>query len=214
MRCKALALVAVMGLACGLLGIGWAADPDSSAADEQILKAAKIGIDNASLLAFFRDRTVSDAARANIDNLIGKLGDNSFKVRQKASVDLVKLGPAAMPFLDKALKNPDLEVSRRAEDVLRQIEEASSIGLPGAAARLLAVRKPPGTVDVLLAYAASGDESAAEDVRNALAANARKDGMAHPDLVQGAPEQEPFRPRRRWGGSGPLREQGALHCGG
>src|SRR5262245_50075262 len=126
-----LLLVAVC-LACAVLTPGQAAAPDTTASDEQLLKAAKIGTDDNALLDFFRHRTVSDEARANIDNLIQQLGDNTFKVRQKASTDLVKLGPAVIKSLENALKNPDLEISRRAEECLRQIEEASSVGLPGA----------------------------------------------------------------------------------
>ncbi|HKB38759.1 MAG TPA: HEAT repeat domain-containing protein [Gemmataceae bacterium] len=191
MRWNFLALLAAAGLACAILAPGQAADPDTTASDEQLLKAAKIGTDDNALLDFFRHRTVSDEARANIDNLIQQLGDNTFKVRQKASTDLVKLGPAVIKSLENALKNPDLEISRRAEECLRQIEEASSVGLPGAAARLLAVRKPPGAVEVLLAYLKIGDEGAAEDIHNALAANARKDGHAHPDLVKALEAKSP-----------------------
>src|SRR5262245_26941143 len=99
MRWKAIAVVTAVALACWLLGTApvsvTAADPDTSA-DEQLLKAAKIGTDNAALLDFFRNRTVSEEDRASIEKLIALLGDNSFKVRQKASADLVVLGSAAV----------------------------------------------------------------------------------------------------------------------
>jgi len=52
------------------------------------------------------------------ESLIGLLGDKSFVVREKASQDLVTLGNAAVPSLEKAQKSSDLEVARRAERCL------------------------------------------------------------------------------------------------
>ncbi len=185
MRWKALATMAAAALACWLIGVTKAADPEPmTAADEQLLRSAKVGTDDADLLEFFRGRTVSEADRAKIDDLIKQLGDNSFKVRQKATADLIRFGPAVIKFLAEHLQDKDLEVSRRCEEALRQIEEASNVGLAGAAARLLALRKPEGTVEVLLAYLPSADEGSVEEVRNALAANAVKGGKVHPGLVK------------------------------
>src|SRR5260370_18534323 len=53
--------------------------------------------------------------------LIRRLGDESFAVREKASQDLVALGEAAVPSLEKAQKSSDLEVARRAERCLSVI---------------------------------------------------------------------------------------------
>ena len=59
-----------------------------------------------------------EANSQKIAQLIRLLGDSSFAVREKASKDLVALGESAIPFLQKAQKNPDLEVARRSERCL------------------------------------------------------------------------------------------------
>jgi hypothetical protein len=59
-----------------------------------------------------------EADSQKIAKLIRLLGDSSFAVREKASKDLVALGESAVPFLQKAQKNPDLEVARRSERCL------------------------------------------------------------------------------------------------
>jgi len=53
--------------------------------------------------------------------LIRLLGHDSFAAREKASQDLVALGNAAVPSLERAQKSSDLEVARRAERCLSVI---------------------------------------------------------------------------------------------
>lgn len=53
--------------------------------------------------------------------LIRLLGDKSFDLREKASKDLVALGEAAVPSLEKAQRSNDREVARRAEQCLSVI---------------------------------------------------------------------------------------------
>jgi RNA polymerase sigma factor (sigma-70 family) len=164
------ALLTPLCLALLLVGPAPAEGPDTTAADEQILKDAKLSADGPALLELLRKRTVTDTDLEKVKALIRQLGDDSFSVRQKASNDLVEVGPAAVPLLKQALTNPDVEVVRRAEECLRQINETQSAAVAAAAARLIAVRKPPGAVEVLLAYLPSADdEYVAEAVRNALA---------------------------------------------
>src|SRR5439155_24686324 len=128
------------------------------------LKDAKLSTDGPALLDFFRKQTLKDADRDKIQALVRQLGDDSFDVREKASAGLVALGNGARPFLEKALGDPDLEVSRRAQDCLRLIiENGSGIAVPSAAARLLALRKPAGAAEVLLAYLASTTNDAVAD---------------------------------------------------
>jgi HEAT repeat protein len=57
-----------------------------------------------------------------VDQLIRQLGSESFEERDRASKQLVEVGDAARESLQKALKNPDLEVKRRAGKCLREIE--------------------------------------------------------------------------------------------
>jgi hypothetical protein len=176
-----LALLILVGTSFAL-----AAESDSTAADEQILKAARVGTDGPALLEFFRKRTITDAVREKIQGLIRQLGDDSFEVREKATAALIDAGSPALPALRVAARDADLEISRRAQECLRQIvEKGTATALPAAAARLLAVRKPAGATEVLLGYLASADNATgAEEVRNALAALAVRDGQPDRALVE------------------------------
>lgn len=57
----------------------------------------------------------------NIPDLIAKLSDDSYSVRQKASADLWKQGLAALPALRKAVMSQDPEVSARASELILYI---------------------------------------------------------------------------------------------
>jgi hypothetical protein len=151
-----------------------AAGQEITAADQQMLKAAGVGNDGPSLVEFFRKRTGTDTDLSGIKEL----------VRQKASAALIARGAVCAPLLRAALKDPDIEIVRRAEDCLRAIEEIPNAALVPAAARLIAGRKPPGAVEVLLNYLPhADDEGIAEAVRSALAANAVQEGKPDPLLV-------------------------------
>jgi HEAT repeat protein len=170
------------------------AGPDTAAVDEALLHDAKIGTDAPALLDFFRNRTATEATLNKVKVLIQQLGDDSFQTRQKASAELPALGPVALPLLRQALKDTDVEVVRRAEECIRNIEQGYGPGLAPAAARLLALRKPPEAVEVLLTYLPSAeDEGAAEEVRTALAALALRDGKPDPLLVAALEDKMPAR---------------------
>src|SRR5262245_43249129 len=84
--------------ACTLLALGGAraSEPNSTAADEKVLKQAEVGTDGPALLEFFRKRTVTEADRSRIESLVKQLGDADFEARQKASAALVEMGPIVM----------------------------------------------------------------------------------------------------------------------
>jgi HEAT repeat protein len=167
-------------LAASAIAVG----QDTTAGDQQLLKAVGVGSDAQSLLDFFRRRTITETDLNDIRELIRQLGDESFYVRQKASAALVTRGAICAPLLRAALKDPDIEIVRRAEDALRAIEEIPNAALVPAAARLIALRKPAGAVEVLLNYLPhADDEGIAEAVRSALAANALVEGKPDPALV-------------------------------
>lgn len=162
---------------------------DTTAADEQTLKNAKLGVDGSALLDYFRKLARNGADRDRILALIKQLGDETFEVREKASTELIALGAAAVPFLKEALKDGDLEVVRRAERCLKEIakepgKKEADESAPLAAARLLAARKPAGAAQVLLDYLPSAaDEAVAREVRAALAAVAMTDGKPDKALL-------------------------------
>src|SRR5215831_14151923 len=181
-------IVILPGLAVALLTCASARvradEPDAAALDERVLKEARLAVDGPSLLEFFRKRTISNTDLERIGQLIRDLGDDSFELRQKASAQLVATGAAAVPLLKQATKSEDIEVVRRAQECLKHIETGSSSAVVAAAARILAVRKPEGAAEVLLAYLpVVEDDLVGEAVRQTLTAIAIRDGKADPVLV-------------------------------
>ena len=164
-------LVAVCWIAsCSLAFAG-----EDSAADEQILRAAGIATEDRALLDFFRQQTADTATSQRVRQLIEQLGSDSFPAREKASSDLTALGPAALPLLRQAIRTTaDLEVRRRARDSAQQIENRWTAMLTAAASRLLALRKPAGTAETLLAFLPGPyDEWVNEEIQSTLVAIAR-----------------------------------------
>ncbi len=183
----------VLGLALAAAA-ALAAGPGSPADDDQLLRQAQVGTDGPSLLAYFRQRTVGDADRQRIEALIRQLGDPQYAVRERASAELVACGLPAIGPLRAAQTDPDVEVARRAERCLQKIERVPSTALSAAAARALARRKPDGAVAVLLAYLPlADDEAVADEVREALAAVAVRDGKPDPLLAPALEDPTPVK---------------------
>jgi hypothetical protein len=182
-------------LLLGPLCAGAADAPASIQVDEQLLKDVKIPTDGPGLLDFFRKRTPSTDSAARTQALIRKLGDDSFKVRQQASEDLVAQGALALPLLRQAVKDTDLEVKRRARECIRRIEDTATTALQlSAAARVLSLRKPAGAAEVLLDFLAGvEDEGVTQDIRVALAGVAVRDGKPEKVLVSALTDKSPLR---------------------
>lgn len=162
--------------------------------DEQTLKAAKIGSDDSALLELVRKQTLSDETRMKLKEMIHRLGDPNFKVRQKAKEDLVAQGVTAIPLLKQALRDPDPEVAGLAKECLEAIGKGPDPAVTVAAIRLLAMRKPAGATEALLAYLPSAPEAmVAQEVRAALAAVALRDGKPDPALLQAVNDKDPQR---------------------
>jgi HEAT repeat protein len=195
MRWRRFAFLLTGCLVLGLCTLALAPDSNPGAEDEKILQAAGVATDGPSLLEFFRKRTLTREREEKIVALIRQLGDNAFRVREKASAELVALGVVAVPFLQQAINDPDIEVVRRAEECLRHIDDRDSrIGVPIAAARLVALRKPAGAAEVLLAFLPCVDnESAIEEVQTALAAVAVHEGKPEKVLVDALSDKSPTR---------------------
>ncbi len=131
--------------------------------DERLVREAKEPTDAAGLVAFFRKRTLSNADRAALERLIEQLGARSFSQRERASRQLLKWGTPAKSFLESATRHADAEIARRATLCLDEINRGPGPSLPSAAARLLARRRPPEAVRVLLAYLPFADDSTVQD---------------------------------------------------
>ena len=66
---------------------------------------------------------------ARVERLIAKLDSDDFEVREKASAELAKLGPAAGPALRKTLEgSPSPEVRQRAEALLARLPKPGERG--------------------------------------------------------------------------------------
>jgi hypothetical protein len=185
-------LVCLGGLAWPAAG---AAGEGPQAADEGILKQAGLGSDGPALVEYFRKQTPTAAERARLTQLIKRLGDPSFRVREKASRDLVKAGRPALPYLRPAADGPDLETSRRARRCVAAVEARWGQAVPAAAARTLAHRRPPGALAALLAYLPQADPDLEDEFFAALADLGLRDGRADPLLVAALRDEQPVRRR-------------------
>jgi hypothetical protein len=184
-----------------------AADDETTAADERLVKDAGISPDAAGLLAYFRERTLTAADVKRLETLVRQLGDDDFKTRQKASRELVRRGAAAVSLLRAAQRDPDAEVARRASRCLEEIATGPGSALPIAAARLLVRRAAPGTAAALLAFLPFADDELVEDsVRESLTLLAATAGKADPALVAALVDGLPARRAAAAYALGPMRE--------
>src|SRR6516225_2219004 len=187
----------LVGLSAGVLLLGTmrlAIAAEEAAGDERVLKQAGIATDGPGLIDFFRQRTadVSDAER--IKALVRQLGADKFKAREKASRQLVTLGPRARPYLQAAKNDPDPEIARRAQECLERIGEGATGATISAAVRVLARQKPAEAAAVLLGYLPTAeDESVAETIRHALETLAVRDGKAEPALLAALDDKAPLK---------------------
>jgi hypothetical protein len=165
---------------------------DPTAADESTLHAAQVNTDDPALLEFFRARTLTPQAQAEIDKLVGQLGARSYRVRQKASARLVARGSAAVSALREATSSTDLEVARRAQDALKKIRrKQTGPTVTAAAVRVLTARKPEGAATTLLAFLPFAENDyVAGEVHDALAGLARIQGRPVKALVAGLAETD------------------------
>jgi HEAT repeat protein len=145
-------------------------------------------------LTELRKRTLTDADREKGQTLIVKLGDDKFDVRQKAEADLKALGAAMLPLLRQAINHPDVEVRQRVQNCLEILEKDKGTPLSVVTLRVLALRKPAGATEALLAYAPMAeDESTLAELQNALNAVALSDPKAAEVLVKALADKIPSR---------------------
>ena len=110
---------------------------------------------------------LSDAKAKHIEELIVKLGDPVWKVRQAASEELLKSGPEILPLLAKVVNHKDIEISDRASVAIKAIQaRAEDIGsdLSPAIDTLAAIRdkKLIGMLVQLLDHASPSGRYTAE----------------------------------------------------
>lgn len=159
---------------------------------EQTLIKGKLNTSPATLIEFFKSRTLSEAERKNLSELINKLGSDDFDIRESASQTLARAGLAALPTLRSASRSDDVEVNRRIEMCLKTLDDVNESARVSAAALLLAHQKVQETPKVLLDYlpCIPNDETAADGIRVALSLYTKQIGKADPLLAQALVSQD------------------------
>jgi HEAT repeat protein len=152
--------------------------------------------DGPALIEELKKRTPSDADREKVLAMIAKLNDKDAAVRDKAMADLVSLGAEAAPLLRQAQNNVehDAKLAEAAQKCLAQIDPDLAPPLPAVVARLLAMRRPAGGAEAVLAYLpCAEDDQIAGELRTALTALAVKDGKADAVLAKALEDKSPLR---------------------
>src|SRR4051794_37849706 len=134
-----------------------------------MLREQGISIDGPGLLGFLRAQTPSAAEQARLAAAVAQLGNRSFAVRERASKSLIAAGRPSLPFLRPVLTHPDLEVARRAQRGIDEVERIAHVAILSAAVRTVAQRRPAGSAEALLGYLPFvPDETVEEAVRESL----------------------------------------------
>jgi HEAT repeat protein len=157
------------------------------------------GLDDNQLLDEFRNRTLTEQERGHALELIGKFRDPSPDIRAKAAEDIIGMGPRIASLLRQIMDRRDAgpnndQVAELVRQCLSAIEGGSSKPLPEAAPRLLALRRPRGTIETLLAYipVAESDTIGAQII-DLLATVGCSDGKGYPALVGALQDKESVR---------------------
>ncbi len=179
-------LVRCFVVAACLLVASFSARAESSVAeDEQTLREAGLPADGPSLLAFFhaRARTSIDPDRARV--LARQVEADDRAEREAATVELLGLGPLALPIVRQAANDlGHTDSAARASRCLPWLEGPASSKLLAAAARVMSQRKPDGAAAALLTYLpCAADPDVMDAVNTALAAVAAPDGKADPAIL-------------------------------
>jgi HEAT repeat protein len=151
--------------------------------------------DGPALLAAFRQRTLSPEQTDQVRSLIAQLGHKVYARRESAAAALVALGPAVVPLLRQTLQVAELEQARRIRLCLKRIAAGTDQKtLPPVAARLLALRQPPGATEALLAYLPFTDDAVMQwEAVKALKSLAGRSARPDPVLVKALSDKVPLR---------------------
>jgi HEAT repeat protein len=148
--------------------------------------------DGPALLADIRAHTRTPQLRRKIKQLIGRLGADDFSIREAAEKELFDLGRITLPQLRQASKDRDPETARRAGQLIDRLQRRPGRGLSAEVVRLLLFRQPPGVMEALLAYSPLAEQdNRTDEVRNALALLALRDGKLNAALVRALNDELP-----------------------
>lgn len=169
-------------------------------ADRKALRDAWAGwwrkIDGPALVDEFRSRTLTAAEREKVADLVKRLGDGNYRVRERASGTLVSMGAKVLPEVRAATSDADSERARRAEDCVSRINASDAKRVPVGTARLTALRRPAGAAEAMLGYLpyADDDDGMVAEVKAALTTLALDpNGKPEPALVEALGDSSPVR---------------------
>ena len=164
--------------------------------DVQTLKSAKLPTEGPALLDFFVTRSLKEGDAKELGPLVKNLDSGVYLDRVSATKAIILRGPAALPFLRGALANsPTLEMKRRAQQCITDIE-ATMQNLPIAAvARVLAVRKEPKVAEVLFNFlpSISTDPFMEEEILGCVGRLTISADKVEPLLLNALKDPFPFR---------------------
>jgi hypothetical protein len=168
-------------------------DPDNGAAEEKALAAAGVKADAEAVRAFLKKQVPDADAVKKARDLVKKLAADDFDVREKAAAEVVTLGKAAVPALEAATLDDDLEVARRAKACLEQIKTRMGIPTTLAAVRWLGLKTPAGAAEALLELADGADASVTAEIKAALLLLAQRPGGPPAALKAALTDKSPAR---------------------
>jgi hypothetical protein len=189
--------LAVLAGALGLAAAQDAMTPKTPADDPDavILRQAKLDPnDGPQLVAYLKQRTISDSAQDRIQALIKQFAADDFETRRKAADEVAEFGPAAEGPLKVAERDRNPEVAYRAALARKKLSTVNHAAVAVAAARNVARLRPTGAAGALLGFLPMADsEALAADIRAALVALASRNGEPEPTLLAALADPSPVR---------------------
>lgn len=152
-------------------------EPKIDKLDEQVLHRAKLSTDGDELLAFLKKRILPEGDRPQVEKFVRALGSSNYRIREKATLDLVALGPPSIDVLRSVPRTSvDRETLLRIEQLVKKIQEKDvSPEVRVAAIRVAALQHPKALVETLLGYAPFADnDGEVDEIRLALKQHAAK----------------------------------------
>lgn len=135
---------------------------------EKELRAADIPTETKELLRYLDRHTLRPDNLQRVQQRIQQLGDDDFEVREKASAELGQFGPLALPLIRKAVQNPDPEVARRAQEIVKALEKTHNPEMVQKVVRLLGLRKTVEAAQPLLSLVPGANPALLTEIRVAL----------------------------------------------
>jgi HEAT repeat protein len=149
--------------------------------------------EGSTLLDEFRKRTPTSAERTRTLELIKDLTKESARERDRAAAGLVEMGVKALSLLRKFHAEGAPQAAEATLRCIEAIEKAGASKLPSTAARLLALRKPKGAGEALLAYVPYADDEMSDALQEVLPELALDNGKPDPAFVTALTDALPSR---------------------